>query len=72
MRSGKQGQRGGAGAAKTTFRSIFVYKLISYIIFFKYTFFGFKPLQRRLCDEFEIQNRSPGKKKFKLTKSQPF
>ena len=36
--------------------------------FFKYTFFGFKLLQRRLCDEFGIQNRSPGKICLKIDK----
>ena len=49
---------GEATPAKTTFRSIFVYKLISYINFFKI----------RLCDEFGIQNRYPGKKKLKIDK----
>ena len=56
---------GEAVPAKTTFRSIFVYKLISCINFFNLTFFGFKPLQR-LCDEFGIQNRSPGEKILKI------
>ena len=43
-------------------------RLQSYINFFKYTFFEFKPLQRRLCDEFGIQNMSPGEKILKIDK----
>ena len=33
-------------------------------------FFGFKPWQRRFCDEFGIQNRSPGENFLKIDKKQ--
>ena len=56
------------GLAKTTFRSVFALNLIFILFFFKYSFFGFEPQQRRFCDEFGIQNRSPGEKILKIDK----
>ena len=60
---------GGRGcSSKDDIQKHICIKFDNYINFFKYTFFGFKPWQRRFCDKFGIQNRSPGEKILKIDK----